>query len=129
MFRSLVIFFSFLSFCLLSTAQTASENTIEEIIVNTDYRQSNLDEIPSSLIVMEENLIQKRMRSTSKIFYSTHLTLIFLQVHLVHVSIKLEVLESEANFRSRLIRPWGSSLMASTLAVLAMRPCSMTLSK
>ena len=60
MFRSLVIFFSFLSFCLPSNAQTASENTIEEIIVNADYRQSNLDEIPSSLIVIEENLIQKK---------------------------------------------------------------------
>ena len=33
---------------------------VEEIIVRADYRLSELNDIPSSLIVLDENLIQNR---------------------------------------------------------------------
>ena len=61
MLRILVIFF----FCLylsfnFSFAQEQESPGIEEIIVNADYRLSDLNDIPSSVIVLDENLIQNR---------------------------------------------------------------------
>ena len=60
MFRALLIFFSFVFLGRFSNAQAAAENIVEEIVVNTDYRQSNINEIPSSLTVIDENLIQRK---------------------------------------------------------------------
>ena len=61
MLRILVIFF----FCLylsfnFSFAQEQESPGIEEIIVNADYRLSDLNDIPSSVVVLDENLIQNR---------------------------------------------------------------------
>jgi hypothetical protein len=110
-------------------AQTAAENIVEEIVVNTDYRQSNINEIPSSLTVIDENLIQRKNAQHLEDILGNAPNVNFLREHLVRASIKSEVLEREVNFLSRSIHLWGSSLMALTLAVLAMRLCSMTLSK
>ena len=60
MLRILVIFFCFYFPFNFSFAQEPESPGIEEIIVNADYRLSDLNDIPSSVIVLDENLIQNR---------------------------------------------------------------------
>ena len=60
MLRILVIFFCLYFSFNFSFAQEPESPGIEEIIVNTDYRLSDLNDIPSSVIVLDENLIQNR---------------------------------------------------------------------
>ena len=60
MLRIFVIFFYFCFSCELNFAQEEDPLVIEEIVVNADYRSSDLSDIPSSVIVLDENLIQSR---------------------------------------------------------------------
>ena len=60
MLRILVIFFCLYISFNFSFAQEPESPGIEEIIVNADYRRSDLNDIPSSVIVLDENLIQNR---------------------------------------------------------------------
>ena len=60
MLRILVIFFCLYFSFNFSFAQEPESPGIEEIIVNADYRLSDLNDIPSSVIVLDENLIQNR---------------------------------------------------------------------
>ena len=60
MFRILVIFFCLYFSFNFSFAQEQESPGIEEIIVNADYRLSDLNDIPSSVIVLDETLIQNR---------------------------------------------------------------------
>ena len=60
MLRILVIFFCLYFSFNFSFAQEQESSRIEEIIVNADYRLSDLNDIPSSVIVLDENLIQNR---------------------------------------------------------------------
>ena len=54
-----VSFFLYFSFT-FSFAQEQESPVIEEIIVNADYRLSDLNDIPSSVIILDETLIQNR---------------------------------------------------------------------
>ena len=60
MLRILVIFFCLYFSSNFSFAQEQESPGIEEIIVNADYRLSDLNDIPSSVIVLDENLIQNK---------------------------------------------------------------------
>ncbi len=60
MLRILVTFFCLYFSFNFSFAQEQESPGIEEIIVNADYRLSDLNDIPSSVIVLDENLIQNR---------------------------------------------------------------------
>ena len=60
MLRILVIFFCLYFSFNFSLAQEQEFPVIEEVIVNADYRLSDLNDIPSSVIVLDENLIQNR---------------------------------------------------------------------
>ena len=60
MLRILVILFCLYFTSNFSFAQEQESSGIEEIIVNADYRLSDLNDIPSSVIVLDENLIQNR---------------------------------------------------------------------
>jgi outer membrane receptor protein involved in Fe transport len=60
MHRSFVVFITFICFCLSAGAHVDSSIVLEEIIVNTDYRQSKVNDISSSVIVLDANLIQKK---------------------------------------------------------------------
>ena len=60
MLRILVIFFCLYFSFNFSFAQEQESPGIEEIIVNADYRLSDLNDIPSSVIVLDETLIQNR---------------------------------------------------------------------
>ena len=60
MLRILVIFFCLYFSFNFSFAQEQESPAIEEIIVNADYRLSDLNDIPSSVIVLDETLIQNR---------------------------------------------------------------------
>ena len=57
-FLSTLIFIA--SFCISASAQVDSAPEIEEIIVNADYRQSSVNDMASSVIVLDENLIQRK---------------------------------------------------------------------
>jgi len=57
-FLSNLIFIA--SFCISASAQVDSAPEIEEIIVNADYRQSSVNDMASSVIVLDENLIQRK---------------------------------------------------------------------
>ena len=59
MLRIFGIFFLGFS-CHLNFAQEKDSLVIEEIVVNADYRSSDLNDIPSSVIVLDESLIQNR---------------------------------------------------------------------
>ena len=58
MLKVFVIFFYFCFSYNLNFAQEKDPLTIEEIVVNADYRSSDLNDIPSSVIVLDESLIQ-----------------------------------------------------------------------
>ena len=60
MLRILVIFFCLYFSFNFSFSQEQESPAIEEIIVNADYRLSDLNKIPSSVIVLDEVLIQNR---------------------------------------------------------------------
>ena len=60
MLRILVIFFCLYFSFNFSFAQEQESPAIEEIIVNADYRLSDLNDIPSSVIILDETLIQNR---------------------------------------------------------------------
>ena len=60
MLRVFVIFFYFSFSYGLNFAQEEDTPVIEEIIVNADYRASDLNDIPSSVIILDDNLIQNR---------------------------------------------------------------------
>ena len=60
MLRILVIFFCLYFSFNFSFAQEQESPTIEEIVVNADYRLSDINDIPSSVIVLDETLIQNR---------------------------------------------------------------------
>ena len=60
MLSILVILFCLYFSSNFSFAQEQESSGIEEIIVNADYRLSDLNDIPSSVIVLNENLIQNR---------------------------------------------------------------------
>ncbi len=60
MHRILVIFFFFYLSYNFSFGQEAEPLDIEEIVVNADYRLSDLNDIPSSVVVLNESLIQNR---------------------------------------------------------------------
>tara|TARA_B100001250_G_scaffold8968_1_gene7760 strand:+ start:568 stop:2634 length:2067 start_codon:yes stop_codon:yes gene_type:complete len=57
-FLSTLIFIA--SFCISASAQVDSAPEIEEIIVNADYRQSSVNDIATSVVVLDENLIQRK---------------------------------------------------------------------
>ena len=59
MLRIFGIFFLCFS-CHLNFAHEKDSLVIEEIVVNADYRSSDLNDIPSSVIVLDESLIQNR---------------------------------------------------------------------
>ena len=60
MLRILVIFFCLYFSFNFNFAQEQESPAIEEIIVNADYRLSDLNDIPSSVIILDETLIQNR---------------------------------------------------------------------
>ena len=60
MLRIFLILFYFFFSCNLNFAQEKDPLAIEEIVVNADYRSSDLNDIPSSVIVLDESLIQNR---------------------------------------------------------------------
>ena len=60
MSRFLSTLICLVSFCISASAQVDSASEIEEIIVNADYRQSSVRDIASSVIVLDENLIQRK---------------------------------------------------------------------
>jgi iron complex outermembrane recepter protein len=60
MHRVFVVFITFTYFCISASAQVDSSTVIEEITVNADYRQSTVNDISSSVTVLDANLIQKK---------------------------------------------------------------------
>jgi outer membrane receptor protein involved in Fe transport len=58
--RVFIVLFTFTIFCLTASAQEDASVEIEEIIVNADYRQSSVNEISSSVTVLDANLIQQK---------------------------------------------------------------------
>ena len=60
MLRIFLILFYFFFSCNFNFAQEKDPLAIEEIVVNADYRSSDLNDIPSSVIVLDESLIQNR---------------------------------------------------------------------
>ncbi len=60
MHRVFVIIITFTCFCFTANAQEDSSIVLEEIIVNADYRQSSLNDISSSVTVLDANLIQQK---------------------------------------------------------------------
>ena len=58
MLRIFLILFYFFFSCNFNFAQEKDPLAIEEIVVNADYRSSDLNDIPSSVIVLDESLIQ-----------------------------------------------------------------------
>ena len=60
MLRIFAIFFYFCFSYNLNFAQEKDPLAIEEIVVNADYRSSDINDIPSSVIVLDDSLIQNR---------------------------------------------------------------------
>lgn len=60
MHRIFVVFITFTCFCFSASAQVDSSIVLEEIIVNADYRQSKVNDISSSVTVLDANLIQQK---------------------------------------------------------------------
>ena len=60
MHRIFVVFITFTCFCFSASAQVDSSIVLEEIIVHADYRQSKVNDISSSVTVLDANLIQQK---------------------------------------------------------------------
>ena len=60
MHRAFIVFITFTCFCLSANGQVGSPIVLEEIVVNADYRQSKVTDIPSSVTILDANLIQQK---------------------------------------------------------------------
>ena len=60
MHRAFIVFITFICFCLSANGQVGSPIVLEEIVVNADYRQSKVTDIPSSVTILDANLIQQK---------------------------------------------------------------------
>ncbi len=58
--RALLAFISLSCFCISASAQLDPPSVLEEIIVSADYRQSRINEISSSVTVLNADLIQQK---------------------------------------------------------------------